>query len=74
MSVSKQRSNKKKREEVKQNFLERISRIDRKEIEKILHEKTKPRKAIQIFRMVTEEELKEKDYDADVAFKYSNNS
>ena len=60
MSVSKQRS--KKHEEVKQNFLERISHIDRKEIEKILHEKTKPRKVINVLRMVTDEEKKANNY------------
>lgn len=60
MSVLKSRSKKKKsKEEVKQNFLDYISRIDRKEIEKVLHSNAKVWKGMEIFHKVTEQELEE---------------
>ena len=41
-----------KKENYKQSFLERISKLDRDELQKILHANTKPPKKIKVWSLV----------------------
>lgn len=41
-----------KKDNYKQNFLERISKLDRDELQKILHANTKPPKKIKVWSLV----------------------